>query len=127
MSRLSAVFRNSAWNVLGLVVSMSTGLFYTPYLVARLGVASYGMVPLITGLFVWVSWISLAVSWSVGRYITIAREKRDVEQENLYFNSALLPTALLSAVFGVIGILIMPLAGRIVRIPVEAEGSVGGS
>jgi len=124
MSRLSAVFRNSAWNVLGLVVSMSTGLFYTPYLVARLGVASYGMVPLITGLFVWVSWISLAVSWSVGRYITIAREKRDVEQENLYFNSALLPTALLSAVFGVIGILIMPLAGRIVRIPVEAEGSV---
>lgn len=124
MNRLSTVFRNSAWSVFGLAVSMATGLFYTPYLVARLGVASYGMVPLITGLFVWVSWISLAVSWSVGRYVTIAREHKDVAEENLFYNSALVPTALLALAITGVGILMVPLADQVIRIPPEAERSV---
>jgi membrane protein EpsK len=82
------------------------------------------MVPLIAGLFVWVSWISLAVSWSIGRYVTIARENKDVKQENQYFNSALLPTTVLAVVVGMIGVLSMPLANSIVRAPPEAGKAV---
>ena len=109
MPDFKEVFRNSAWNVIGLVVNLTAGLFYVPFLVGQLGDSSYGMVPLITGLFVWVSWISLAVSWSVGRYVTIARESGDVAQENHYFNSAFLPTVLLSVAASCVGILLLRL------------------
>ena len=122
MTRFGAVLRNSAWNIVGTVVNMAAGLFYIPYLVRQLGVASYGMVPLVTGLFVWVSWISLGLSWSVGRYVTIARETGDIEQQSRYYNSALLPTVLLAIVAGAIGILLVPLVDRIIRIP---EGTAG--
>lgn len=120
----TAVLRNSIWNVAGLAVSMTAALFYIPYLVRELGVASYGMVPLISGLFVWVSWISLGISWSVGRYVTIARTTKNVEEENRYFNSAFLPSLLLAAVILSLGILLAPFADRIVRVPEGGRGSV---
>lgn len=124
MAGFGAVIRNSAWNVIGLVVTMAAGLFYVPYLVGHLGVASYGMVPLITGLFVWFAWISLAVSWSVGRYVTFAREKGDVQLQNRYFNSALFPSVLLCFVVICVGVLLVPFVPRIIRIPEGSEGSV---
>jgi membrane protein EpsK len=124
MSALSAVFRNSAWSVFALAVSMVVALFYTPYLVGQLGIAAYGMVPLITGLFVWVSWISLGVSWSVGRYVTIASERGEVGLQNIYFNSAFLPAVLLALVVGGIGVSLMPLSDRIIRVPEGTANAV---
>jgi membrane protein EpsK len=117
--------RNAAANIAGYVISIAVGLFFTPYVVGKLGVVSYGVVPLVMSLFVWAGWISLAVNWSVGRYATIALARGDLVETAVIFNTSLMASVGLGLLLIVVGFAVAPFAGTLLRLPVGTERSAG--
>ena len=85
------------------------GLWFVPYLIHHLGVASYGLVPLATSVTAYFNIITLSLNAAVGRFLTIDLETNNIQSANCTFNTSL---------FGSIGISIaaLPLALAILYI-----------
>jgi membrane protein EpsK len=92
---------NLATNVGGLVLNLLIGLWYTPYLIRHLGVASYGLIPLIVQVTGFLAILTLALNAAVGRWITIALERREYDEANRYFNASLIGSLFLIAALAV--------------------------
>lgn len=80
---------NVTSNVTAIVVSTLIHLWLTPYLIQHLGLAAYGMIPLITHLVAYFDLFSTAIRNAVGRFVAIHFNRNDIEQSNTYFNTAL--------------------------------------
>ena len=113
--------RNSLFNLAGFAVSAAVGLFYTPYLVRHLGIESYGVVPLVMSLFIFANWISLAVNWSVGRYLTIAYARGEHQDAAKIFNTSLFASFGVFLLLVVIAAFCAPFVGRLLRLPPGTE------
>ena len=75
---------NITWFVLNIIV----GLWYTPYLIANLGVAVYGLVPLASSLTNYLSLLTDGFNSAVSRFLQIELAKEDVEAANRIFNTS---------------------------------------
>jgi membrane protein EpsK len=90
-------------------VNLFVGVWFTAYLVRNLGPATFGLIPLATAVASYMSVLTLALTSSVGRSITIARSAGDHAEVQRVFNTAffgcllfslaLLPLVLLAAYF----------------------------
>jgi membrane protein EpsK len=80
---------NLATNIASFMVSTLLAMFLTPYLLRHLGVAAYGLIPLATTAVTYLQVLTTATTGAVGRYLTIAVERNDVEEANRVFTSAL--------------------------------------
>lgn len=118
---MQGTLRNAVFGLGGFAVSIGAGILYTPYLVGRLGVTSYGLVPLVMSLFVWANWIALAVTWSVGRYVTLAYAQRDEEEIKRVFNTTLVAAAVVCAGIVAVSLALAPFVQSIIRLPPGAE------
>ncbi|MHB9129639.1 MAG: lipopolysaccharide biosynthesis protein [Armatimonadota bacterium] len=80
---------NIITNIVNFFLSILIGLWFTPYLIKHLGVASYGMLPLILQITSYLQIVTLAINAMVARNITIAIEQGEDVKANIYFNTSL--------------------------------------
>ena len=115
--------RNAFANLAGYVISLTIGILFTPYIISKLGIVSYGVYPLIMSLFVWAGWISLSVNWSVGRFFTIAYSKGDVKEAAIIFNTSMVASLFMALGLLTIGLIVAPFAGSLFRLPPGTESA----
>jgi O-antigen/teichoic acid export membrane protein len=80
---------NVSTNVAEIVLSSLIGFWLTRYFISKLGVPAYGMIPLVTQVASYFDLFSRSVRDAAGRFIVIHFKKNEMEQCNIYFNTAL--------------------------------------
>lgn len=118
------VVLNLLANVGGLLVTLAVGMWWPPYLIKHLGVATYGMVPLSNQVTNYLTLVTVAVTGAVGRYLTIDLERGDVAAANRTFNTALVACLLLMAVLWPVGTGLAVVAPSLLSTPVGQETAV---
>ena len=88
---------NVASNVIYMAVQTVTSVWFTPYLIAHLGIAAYGMWPLVNTLLAYLSVFTDSFNSAISRFLTIDLGRGDSHTANRTFNTAL---------FGVMGIVL---------------------
>lgn len=88
---------NISSNIIAYAVNLLIGLWLTPYLISNLGVENYGLYPLANSITSYMSLITLALNGAVGRYLAIEIQKKDFDNANKTFNTALFGSILLAA------------------------------
>lgn len=114
---------NLATTVAGFVISVMVGLWFTPFLLHRLGPAAFGLIPLATTVVSYFSLLSQTLSSALTRTISIALATGDTARANRAFGNALGGALILAA------ILALPLAAlswwspTLFEIPPGADGA----
>ncbi|MGQ9708721.1 MAG: lipopolysaccharide biosynthesis protein [bacterium] len=116
---------NLAANIGTLVINLLIGLWFTPYLIHHLGVASYGLIPLVTQLTGYLSIITLALNSAVGRWITIALERQEYDEANRYFNASFFGSLFLILVIAVPTGFAAGHIHRLIAVPSGQEAQTG--
>jgi len=112
---------NLTANLANFGVSVLVSVWFTPYLIEHLGVAGYGLIPLMTTVTSYLGLVTFGLNAAVGRYILIALKCRDERSANRFFNTSLVSSAAL------VVLLVMPAAwlsshsGLLFRVPVGYE------
>jgi len=94
---------NIGSNVMVVIVGTGIGIWQTPYLIRHLGLEVYGMIPLVISFVAYFNLVTASITNAVTRFVAIHFRKGEVEESNIYFNSAL------SALFVLCLILLIPL------------------
>ena len=82
------LLRNVGSNILVVIVNTLSGIWLTRYLIEQLGLAVYGMVPLVVVIVSYFNPVTQAISSTVGRFIGVHLGKGDNEGSNIYFSTA---------------------------------------
>jgi membrane protein EpsK len=98
--------RNVLANLIYFVFHAGIQIWFVRYLIDNLGVATYGLVPLATNITGYMAIITVALSGSVGRFLTIDLARGDLATANRTFNTSLFASIVLA-----IGLL--PVAGAL--------------
>jgi len=80
---------NVVANITWIAVNALVLGWYTPFLINKLGVASYGLIPLTNSLIQYANLITQSFNSAVSRYLTISLVNDDWKGANKTFNSAL--------------------------------------
>jgi O-antigen/teichoic acid export membrane protein len=88
---------NVSSNVALVTVRAVVSLWLTPYLIGHLGIAAFGMVPLVNSVTAYLQIFTTALNSAVSRFLIIDLEQRDKLAANKTFNTAL---------FGVVGVVV---------------------
>lgn len=113
--------RNMGSNLVVLAVSSVLSLWFTPYLIGRMGLALYGLVPLALSLSTYMGILTIGVQAAVGRYLTLEVAKDDRAAASRVMSTAL--TANLTIALGIMPVLlgVAIAAPRIFDVPVGHE------
>jgi O-antigen/teichoic acid export membrane protein len=112
---------NIASNGILFTANILFGLWMIPYMITNLGVAIYGLIPLATSVTAYLDLFTLALTGSVGRFLTIEIQRGDYGSANRVFNTALFAALIIGAAiipFLVVLILFLP---TIFNIPIGQE------
>lgn len=109
--------KNMVFNAISLGIAYGISFFFTPYLIKMVGKEAYGFFPLINNMVGYTAILTSAFGSMAGRFITIAIFKGKTEEADRYFNSAYIVNILLSVIFTVAGIIMLPFLGQIISIP----------
>jgi len=109
--------RNLFLQVLAFITHIAVGIALTPYLVRHLGRAAYGLIPIAGVMTQYVSIITQSISSAVGRFLTIALQRDDVQDANRVLNTAFFSYLALTLVQVPIFGLIIYYANSIFNIP----------
>lgn len=118
--------RNAATTVITFGFTILTGLFFTPYLLSRLGPESYGLVMLAAMAVTYGAPLVQTLSTTLARELAFARTANDPAQLQALFDRAMALSLRLVGWFGV-ALLLLTLAGPWllgVSLPFRAEASV---
>jgi O-antigen/teichoic acid export membrane protein len=100
---------------------MLLNLWFIPYLIDHLGVASYGIVPLAASITTYMALMTLSLINSSGRYLSIAYNRRDFSTANEVFNSSLVMVLAASLLIAVISAVIVAYVPALFDIPAGQE------
>jgi membrane protein EpsK len=106
-------------NVTSLALISIIELWMTRFLIDRLGVAMYGVIPTTASIISYAGLLSLTLTSSVGRFIAINLGKGQVEKSNIYFSSAFFGLILLGGIVFAAVSLLAPFINNIFIIPNE--------
>ena len=98
--------RNVLANLIYFVFNAGIQLWFVRYLIANLGVATYGLVPLATNITNYMAIITVSLSGSVGRFLTIDLARGDLATANRTFNTSLFASIVLA-------VALLPVAGAL--------------
>jgi membrane protein EpsK len=116
---------NIAANVGALAVNLLIGFWFTPYLIHHLGVSSFGLIPLINQITGYLTIITLALNAAVGRWTTIAVQRRRYDEANRYFNASFFGSLFLIAVLAVPAVLAASNVNKLISVPADQEAQAG--
>jgi membrane protein EpsK len=120
----SQVSRNLATNIVVVVVRTVVGIWLTKYLIDTLGMAVYGVVPLVISLTAYLNPITGALNTAVGRYLTIDIRNEDYLSANRTFNTAFWLSIGISLLLMPIVVAFSLAAPRIFNVPAGHEEAV---
>lgn len=93
--------KNLLTNIVGLLVNILVGLYYTPFLVNRLGLIAYGVVPLTLIVNQYINVLAGSLTGALSRFYTISVQKKD------YIEASSILTTILVIIF-LLAFLMMP-------------------
>lgn len=82
--------RNFFTNIFHLLVNISVGIFYTPYLVRNVGIVAYGIVPLALVVNQYINVISLSLVNALTRFYSIEYRNGNKEKASKYFSTSII-------------------------------------
>jgi membrane protein EpsK len=110
-------------NGFGFALHVVVGMLLTPYLARRLGVEGYGLTSLVMTLAGWLMLASIAANAAVGRFITYAVTRGDLEGANRFFNSSLVAAGGCALLVLGVSFAASSWVVRLARIPAGQEGA----
>jgi membrane protein EpsK len=114
---------NVGTNNLVVLVGAIIGIWQTPYLIRHLGVKVYGMIPFVTSLIVYLNLVTMSIVKTVSRYVSIHLDRDEIEESNVYFNSALGGLIILCGVLFIVIVLLSVVFDSIFQVPAGFETS----
>ena len=122
---MTQVRKNFLTNIFGLVANVIVGLMYTPFLVEKLGVTTYGVLPIALVINQYIIIITDALQGSVTRFYSIEYRQKNYQNASVYFTSAIAVAVCLALLLlPVIGVS-MPMLLSWLHIPDNLGFSVG--
>jgi membrane protein EpsK len=117
-------FLNFTTNVIRILVAFAVSMWMTPYLIGKLGIEVYGVVPLFTSALGYLALLTMVLSESANRYVSLSYYKGDIDQANLYLSSAFRGLMCIFAfiMLGAVGF--TPFLGKVFSIPSGHESEV---
>src|SRR5690625_1183187 len=116
---------NVVSNLAYVIVSSLFLLWLTPYLINRLGVELYGLIPLATAFVSYFNLVTVSISSSVGRYVIIYFQKSDYHKSNIYFNSAFWVLVVICSLLALLGALLSLNVEHLFSFPSKHSSDVG--
>jgi len=117
-SRLSI---NLVANLANFALNVLVGILFTPYLIKHLGVASFGIIPLVTTVTSYMAVFNLVLNASVGRFVTIELERGNPEEANRFFNTSLFGSLAVILLLLIPAVLLSLYPAVLFRIPAGQE------
>lgn len=122
---MTQVRKNFLTNIFSLVANVIVGLMYTPFLVEKLGVTTYGVLPIALVINQYIIIITDALQGSVTRFYSIEYRQKNYQKASVYFTSAIAVAVCLALLLlPVIGVS-MPMLLSWLHIPDNLGFSVG--
>lgn len=87
------IFKNISLNVLVFLTNVGTGLYLTPFLINKLGLEVYGILPLAIFLTFYMGIITQSLTSSVNRFFIASIQTKNISEANIIFNTALMVIA----------------------------------
>jgi membrane protein EpsK len=116
---------NVVTSVMVVVVNTLIAIWIIPYLIKHLGIKVYGMIPLVVSFIAYFNLVSKAVAGALTRYTAIYLNEGDVENGNVYFNSALKGIVALCGILLIPVILLSLFFSRLFQVPSGLEVNSG--
>lgn len=118
-------FRASVFaQIIYFVVKIASGLWYTPFLIKHLGMAAYGLVPLSNQITNYMSVVTVALTGSIGRFLTIDLVRGDRDASNRTFNTAFFASLALTLLLTVPGVALSIIGSLLLKVPPGQEVQV---
>lgn len=114
---------NVGTNNLVVFVGAVIGIWQTPYLIRHLGVNVYGMIPFVTSFIAYLNLVTMSIVNTVSRYVSIHLDRDEIEESNVYFNSALGGLLLLCGALFIIIVFLSVVFDNIFQVPAGFETS----
>jgi|GEM_PF-611359 len=109
--------KNTLSNLVFMVFNTATTMIMVPFLIARLGVANYGMISLANSFVGYVEVFTAAIFTTVFRFASIHIAKNEYKQAQGYFNTQLVFVAWFAAILIPVAALISFLSPHFINIP----------
>ena len=109
--------RNITSNLAFIVVDILYNLWYTPYLILKLGSELFGFIPLATSVTNYFSLLTQSLNISMSRHITIRLAKGETERAGQIFNTNLIVTLLLISLALPLGFVLVLLLPDLFKMP----------
>jgi membrane protein EpsK len=113
--------RNLIANLAYFTLSLVIGVLYTPFVITRMGVEVYGLIPLANSVTNYLSVLTTGISAAVGRYVTMDYARGDQQSANGAFNTFFFTGATLTGLLALAGVFLVPLAPRWFQVPAGQE------
>jgi membrane protein EpsK len=115
--------RNILANVGYFMLQAAAALILTRFLISRLGVTLYGLLPLSIQIAAYMTPVTVGITSSVGRYLTLALARGDDSDARRVFGTAAYASALAVLVLAPFAVAIVLVAPGLLQIPPGAESS----
>ncbi|MBE7688659.1 oligosaccharide flippase family protein [Tenacibaculum finnmarkense genomovar ulcerans] len=89
------VKRNLYTNIIFLCCNILVGIYYTPYLVAKLGVVAYGVLPLALVINQYITVFTSSITAALSRFLSISIQREEYDEGSKYMSSSLLAISVL--------------------------------
>jgi O-antigen/teichoic acid export membrane protein len=123
MNDKASVKRNIVSNIVVFLLNAIIGIWLPPFLISRLGVGAYGLIPLATAIIGYVSLITVAINGSLARFLSMDIHSGDQDKASKTFNTA-------STSLGILFLFITPFLiwfcfniSRFISVPAGVESS----
>jgi membrane protein EpsK len=112
---------NIVSNMVWLVINIIVNLWYTPFLISRLGVTVFGLVPLANSLSTYLALLTDGFSSAVSRFLQIDLAREDNEAANRTFNTGIAGGFTIFGVLVPLACIASWIAPRVFQVPVGYE------
>lgn len=119
------IIRNVSTNMLTVFISSLVAIWLIPYLIRHLGVEVYGMISLVVSFVTYFNLFTMSISNTLRRFIAIHLGRDELEQSNLYFNSALYALVVICGMLLIPVIVLSVSFSKIFQVPAGFETDTG--
>jgi len=111
--------KNVLINVFSFVSTILIGLWLTPYLIEKLGLVAYGLIPLAMFFSQYIGVIINSINMSINRFLLIALQQNKNEEANSIFSTSLIIISVFIIVQAIIMLLILININTVFTIPID--------
>jgi O-antigen/teichoic acid export membrane protein len=110
-------------NIAYFLLHIAIGILLVPYFISSLGIAAYGLIPLVSAVMGYVAVVIQSLDTSVSRFLTIDLQKNDYRAANQTFNTAFFGLCLIITLMIPIFIIVAHFVPIIFNVPAGQETS----